>query len=57
MILQQNTEITDLRDFPDCPVVKMPPSNAEAADSIPGLETTIPHASCVAKTHKIEAIL
>lgn len=57
MISWQNTEITDLRDFPERPVVKTPPSNAGAADSIPGRETTIPHASCVAKTHEIEAVL
>ena len=38
-------------------MVKAPPSNVGAADSTPGQETTTPHASCVAKTHKIEAIL
>ena len=32
-------------DFPGGPVVKNPPSSAGDLDSIPGLETRIPHAA------------
>ena len=31
------------QDFPGCPVVKNPPSNAEDMDLIPGQGTKIPH--------------
>ena len=34
-----------LRDFPGCPVVKNPPSNAGDMGSIPGGGTKIPHAT------------
>ena len=33
------------RDFPGCPVVKNPPSNAGDAGLIPGRGTKIPHAA------------
>ena len=32
-------------DFPGGPVVKNPPSSAGDPDSVPGLETGIPHAA------------
>ena len=40
------------RDLPDCSVVKMPPSNAGGAGSIPGQGTNIPHASSSQKFKK-----
>ena len=40
------------RDLPDCSVVKMPPSNAEGAGSIPGQGTKIPHAASSQKLKK-----
>ena len=33
-----------MRDFPDGPVVKIPPCNAGDVNSIPGQGTKIPHA-------------
>ena len=36
---------TKCRDFPDGPVVKNPPSNAEDTGSIPVQGTKIPHAT------------
>ena len=47
-------------DFPGGPVVRDLPCNAEAADSIPGQGTKIPHASWPKKKkrrHKTEAML
>ena len=34
-----------MRDFPDGPVVKNPPSNARDLGSVPGWGTKIPHAA------------
>ena len=33
------------KDFPGCPIVKNPPSNAGDMDLIPGQGTKIPHAT------------
>ena len=55
-----NAVKTAVRDFPGGPVIKISPSNARGAGSIPGPGANIPHASClVAKKtkHKTEAIL
>ena len=46
------------KDFPDCPVAKTSPSNAEDAALIPDWGTKIPHASWPKKPKcKTEAML